>query len=148
MTTVKISILLFLALFTVSCNTKSEITNDELKAIIIKKTQTIRATLKNGDPSFVINSHTDDAIQFMPNGTEIVGKEALKVLYKNVAAYGVDIESIPTTVEKLSNDIAIEVGIFTSTMKTGKRNKGKYILIWKKVGNDWKIYKAIDQAKL
>ena len=84
----------------------------------------------------------------MPDWTEIVGKEALKALYKNVAASGVDIESVPTTVEKLSTDIAIEVGIFTSTTTTGKQNKGKYILIWKKVGNDWKIYKAIDQAKL
>ena len=143
---VKLCILFFLALVVVSCN--RAITNDELKAIFIEKTKITRTTLKNGDPSSVINMHTDDAIQFMPDGTEIVGKEALKILYKNVAASGVDIESIPTTVEKLSNDIAMEVGIFTSTTTTGKQNKGKYILIWKKVDNDWKIYKAIDQAKL
>ena len=144
----KLFVFIFWALFAVSCKNKNDITNDELKAIIIKKTQTIRATLKNGDPSYVVNTHTDDAVQFMPDGTEIAGKEALKVLYNNVATAKIDIESVPTTVEKLSTDIAIEVGIFTSTTTTGKQSKGKYILIWKKVGDDWKIYKAIDQAKL
>ena len=145
---VKLFVILFLALIMASCTNQIETTNEEIRAIITKKTQIIRTTLKNGDPSFVVNLHTDDAIQFLPNGTEIVGKEALKAFYSNVAASRVDIESAAATVEKLSNDMAMEVGIFTSTTTAGKQNKGKYILIWKNVDNDWKIYKAIDQAKL
>ena len=145
---VKLLVILFLALIMVSCSIHRKITTDEIRAIITKKTQTIRTTLKNGDPSFVVNSHTDDAIQFLPDGTEIVGKEALKAFYSKVAASRVDIESVTTTVEKLSKDMAMEVGIFTSTTTAGKQSKGKYILIWKNVDNDWKIYKAIDQAKL
>ncbi|CAN5329233.1 hypothetical protein BH10BAC4_BH10BAC4_06870 [soil metagenome] len=139
-------VLFFLVLVIISCNT--EITNDELKAIIIKNDEIIRTTLKNGDPSFVINMHTDDAIQFMPDGTEIAGKDRLREFYNRVATSRVDIESIPTTVEILSSDIAMEVGIFISTTITGEKNKGKYVLIWKKVDSDWKIYKAIDQAKI
>ena len=54
----------------------------------------------------------------------------------------------PTSVEQLAGDIVYEVGIFTSTSKTGTQNTAKYINIWKKIDGDWRIYKAIDQAKL
>jgi hypothetical protein len=58
------------------------------------------------------------------------------------------IKSTPTTIENLSDDTAFEVGVFTSTTKDGNINSSKYIIVWKKVGEDWKIYKSIDQAKI
>jgi hypothetical protein len=61
---------------------------------------------------------------------------------------GIDIKSTTISVEKLTNDTAFEVGTFVSTLKLGTQSKGKYIIIWKKVGENWRIYKAIDQAKL
>ena len=144
----KLIVLICACIFLTSCSKKSLITKDEMKQIIIKKYENVRVTLKNGDPNYVVNIHTANAVQFLANGTEVVGIVALKAFYEKVATLGIDIKSIPTTIELLSNDTAFETGIFTSTSKTGKVSSAKYIIIWKKVNGDWKIHKAIDQAKL
>jgi ketosteroid isomerase-like protein len=108
----------------------------------------MRTTLKSGDPNYVLKMHTKDAILFLQNGTEVVGITALKPFYEKVASTGIDIKSKPTTIELISENVAFEVGVFTSTSKTGIQNSAKYINIWKRVEGDWKIFKAIDQAKL
>ncbi len=131
-----------------SRNAKAQNSNDDVKQIIIKKYEKMRTTIKSGDPNYVLNMHTKDAILFLPNGKEVVGITALKPFYEKVASTGVDIKSNPTTIELLSKDVILEVGTFTSTSKTGIQNSAKYINIWKRVEGDWKIVKAIDQAKL
>lgn len=130
-----------------SCNTKTH-SADDVKQIIIKKYEKMRTTLKNGDPIYVLNLHSKDAILFLQNGTEVVGISALKPFYEKVALTGVDIKSIPTSIELLSENVAFEVGTFTSTSTSGTQNSAKYINIWKKIDGDWKLYKAIDQTKL
>jgi ketosteroid isomerase-like protein len=144
------SILLFVCLTTIllSCNKKSSNFNDEIKQIIAKKYEKMRASLKNGDSNYVLEMHAEDAILFLPNGKEVAGITALKPFYEKVASTGIDIKSTPTSVELISENIAFEVGSFISTSKTGVQNSAKYINIWKKIEGDWKIYKAIDQAKL
>lgn len=134
--------------FLLSCNKKSVNSNDAIRQIIIKKYEKVRATLKNGDPNYVLNMHSKDAVLFLKNGTQVDGIAALKIFYEKVAPTGIDIESTPTTIELLSENVAFEVGTFTSTSKTGIQNSAKYINIWKKTDGDWKLFKSIDQAKL
>jgi ketosteroid isomerase-like protein len=131
-----------------SCNVKSTISNNEIKQIIVEKYEKMRTTLKSGDASYVLNMHSKDAILFLQNGTEVVGISSLKAFYEKVASTGIDIKSTPTTVELISENVAFEVGVFISTSKTGIQDSAKYINIWKNVDGDWKLYKAIDQAKL
>jgi ketosteroid isomerase-like protein len=137
-----------LTVFLSSCNKKDSNSNDDIKQIITKKYEKMRTTIKSGDPNYVLEMHSKDAILFLQNGMEIVGITALKPFYEKVALTGIDIKSIPTTIELLSENVAFEVGIFTSTSKTGTQNSAKYINIWKKIEGDWKLYKAIDHAKL
>jgi ketosteroid isomerase-like protein len=143
-----IFILIIFSVYLPSCNKKSKAASNEIKQIIIEKYENMRVTLKKGDSDYVLNMHTKDAILYLPSGKEIVGIIELRPFYEKVAATGIDIKSIPTKVELLTDDVAFEVGIFTSTSKTGARNSAKYINIWRKVDGDWKICKAIDQAKL
>jgi ketosteroid isomerase-like protein len=131
-----------------SYNSKAQNSNDEIKQIIIEKYQKMRVALKNGDPNYVLNMHTTDAILFLQNGKEVVGITELKPFYDKVATSGIDINSTPTTVELLSENIVFEVGTFIGTTKTGTQNSAKYVNIWKKIDGDWKLFKAIDQAKL
>lgn len=146
----KLKLLLLIGLIasSTSCISNRKITKDELKNLIIGKYEKMRVTIQNGDPSYVIKMHTDDAVLFKADGTETKGIEELSILYNQVAASGIDLKSIPITVEKLTEDSAFEVGVFTSTTKNGKISSSKYIIVWKKVGEDWKIYKSIDQAKI
>ena len=131
-----------------SCNNESAVSKNEMEQIITEKYENMRTTLKNGDPNYVLNMHTKDAILFMQNRKEVVGIEELRPFYEKVATTGIDIKSIPTAIEFLSEDVVYEVGTFTSTSTSGFQNSTKYINIWKRVEGDWKICKAIDQAKL
>ncbi len=146
----KLTLFLFLcpAILLFSCKKKNIISDNEIKQIIIEKYEKMRTTLKSGDPNYVLNMHTEDAILFLPNGKEVVGITALRPFYESVATAGIDIKSIPTSIELLSEDVAYEVGTFTSSTKTGIQNSAKYINIWKNMDGEWKILKAIDQAKL
>jgi ketosteroid isomerase-like protein len=141
-------LLLSLAIIVSSCNSKNTISENEVKQIIIEKYKTMRTSLKSGDPNYVLNMHTKDAILFLPNGKEVIGITELRPFYEKVATTGIDIKSTPTIVELLSDNVAFEVGTFIGTSKTGIQNSAKYVNIWKKIDGDWKLYKAIDQAKL
>jgi uncharacterized protein (TIGR02246 family) len=119
-----------------------------LKQLIIDKYKKIKVTLQNGDPTYVLDIHTDDAILFKADGNEVSGIKELSKFYKQVAASQITIESNPLSVEKLSEDTAFEFGVFTSTTTKGKKHSAKYMNIWKRYGNDWKIYKAIDHSAI
>lgn len=131
-----------------SCNETKTNSSEELKKHIIEKYENVHTTLLNGNSDYVLSLHTDDAVQFLPDGSEVNGIEALTEFYKKVAASRIDIKSTPISVEKLSDTIAFEVGVYNSTNSTGKESIGKYIIIWERTDGDWKILKAIDQAKL
>lgn len=131
-----------------SCDKKSTTSSKEVEQIIMEKYKNMRTTLKSGDPNYVLNMHTKDAVLFLPNGKEVVGMTALKPFYEKVATTSIYIKSTPTTIELLSDDVAFEVGTFISTSVTGEQNSAKYINIWKKIDGEWQLYKAIDQAKL
>lgn len=135
-------------IFLASCNEKNTNSNNEIKQIIVEHYEKMRTTLKSGDPNYVLNMHSEDAILFLPNGNEVVGMTELRPFYEKVANTGINIKSTPTSIELLSEDVAYEVGTFTSTSKTGIQNSAKYINIWTNVDGEWKIFKAIDQAKL
>jgi ketosteroid isomerase-like protein len=141
-------LILSLAIIVSSCHNKNTISENEVKQIIIEKYKTMRPSLKSGDPNYVLNMHTKDAILFLPNGKEVIGITELRPFYEKVATTGIDINSTPTIVELLSDNVAFEVGTFIGTSKTGIQNSAKYVNIWKKIDGDWKLYKAIDQAKL
>jgi ketosteroid isomerase-like protein len=78
----KLSILACTALFLASCTKKIGLTNNDIKQIIVKTNENVRTTLKNGDPNYVLSIHTQDAIQFLSDGTEVVGIAALKTFYE------------------------------------------------------------------
>lgn len=130
-----------------SCNEKNTNSNNEIKQIIVEHYEKMRTTLKSGDPNYVLNMHAQDAILFLLNGREVVGITELRPFYEKVATTGIDINSTPTSIELLSKDVAYEVGTFTATSKTGIQNSAKYINIWKNINGEWKIFKAIDQAR-
>ena len=148
MTNLKLLILFSFYLFITSCESNSKFTDEELKNHIAEKYELMSSSLQRGESDYIINLHTDNAILFKADGTELNGIDELSQLYKQVAVSGVVIKSKPTTVELFSDDIAFEVGTFVATMKDGQTNSAKYMIIWKRVGKDWKIYKSIDQAKL
>lgn len=91
----------------------------------------------------VVNMYTDDA-KIFPAGRDILGGRELaaywnpKVLNSKIVYHKVTPEEI-----KVIGDEAYDWGYYEGTSKSERGQstwRGKYIIIWKKIDDTWKIY--------
>ena len=102
------------------------------------------ADFAKGDGVAVAGHYTVAGQVFPPNGEIVKGREAIAKFWKGVMEAGVK-EAKVTTVEAESHGgTAHEVGTYVLTGEGGKTlDTGKYIVIWKRDGGQWKIHRDI-----
>lgn len=118
--------------------------NGEDITIILSNTKEFSKAYVDGDFEKLTSFYSNDA-KILPPGTGIIeGKEA--ILKQWILPKGVNVvyhNVIPREI-KVLEDTAYDFGIYegSSIGKDGNRSlwRGKYVIIWKKTGNDWKIY--------
>jgi uncharacterized protein (TIGR02246 family) len=94
-----------------------------------------------GDIATVAGMYTDDAF-VLPAGSPMVrGRDAIQTLWKGGAELFEGMQLTTVDVLSLGNDAAREVGTFVLKTKgqSPKELEGKYVVIWQKVGSDWKL---------
>ena len=86
--------------------------------------------------------YTDDAIA-LPNGSAMVqGRAAIEAMWKGILAEHVGDPKLTTLdVKPLGPSAAREIGTFCLKTKGPRPQEvsGKYVVVWEKVGNDWKL---------
>jgi uncharacterized protein (TIGR02246 family) len=84
--------------------------------------------------------YTDDAIILPPGAEMITGKAEIVSFWGNAGQGIKDLKVTTADVKPLGNSAAREIGTFS--FKTGGQTTqevtGKYVVVWQKVGNDWK----------
>ena len=113
------------------------------KIIDEKNNQFTQAHIKR-DTAFLNNTYTQDARVFAPNSEVITGRSAIAAINLEFVNFGINEFREETTALYGSGDYLINEGNYFMTY--GKENtvdKGKFINIWKKVNNDWKLYSNI-----
>ncbi len=98
----------------------------------------------NKDYEGLARSYTDNAKIFPSNAPIIAGYEAIKKRWSGSAGYTpITHEIIPEEIVILG-DTAHDYGIYRGKNKnddgTEMTYKGKYVVIWKKIDNRWKMY--------
>jgi uncharacterized protein (TIGR02246 family) len=102
------------------------------------------------DPTKFASFYTDDGMVMLEGAPLISGRtaiaETLTPMMKDDPNFGLTFETVKVEVAR-SSDIAYETGTYqmtTSDPKTKKPApvKGKYVVVWKKVGGTWKA--AVD----
>lgn len=88
--------------------------------------------------------YTATATVMAPNGARVSGSSAILEFWKT-ALPGVPAVGKLTTVEvEAHGDTAHEVGTYQLSAADGKVvDKGKYIVIWKREGGQWKLHRDI-----
>ena len=88
--------------------------------------------------------YTTTAILLPPNGVSSTGSQAILEFWKS-ALPGAPAVGTLTTVEVESHgDTAHEVGTYQLSLADGKvADKGKYVVIWKREGGQWKLHRDI-----
>jgi uncharacterized protein (TIGR02246 family) len=94
-----------------------------------------------GDFSGVASLYTDDAIALPPGSGMVKGKAAIEAMWKSMAEQVGDPEVTTLDVKPLGPAAAREIGTFSLKTKSAKPQEvtGKYVVVWEKIGGDWKL---------
>ena|SRR5208337_2092794 len=97
-----------------------------------------------GDFAGVASLYTDDATAFPPGSSMVKGRAAIESMWKKMAEEVSDPKFTTLDVKPLGPSAAREIGTFSLRTKgsTPKEVAGKYVVVWEKIGSDWKL--AID----
>jgi uncharacterized protein (TIGR02246 family) len=117
----------------------------DVKAQIEKVNEAFVAAFGGGDAAAVAKMYSSDAQVFAPNSDVITGAEAIQKFWKGAMDMGVKSATLRTTeAQPHGATRAHEVGTYAMLGADGKElDRGKYIVIWKKEGNAWKIHRDI-----
>jgi len=128
----------------IDCTKKESKSGAEEKEHILTVAKNFSKAYMDGDLDAIVNTYTTDG-KILPNNTLVIeGHEALRKYWK--VAEGTSIlhhELNPREVNVLGN-YAYDYGYYQGKTKQADGSiaewKGKYVVVWKKVGEDWKMY--------
>jgi len=94
-----------------------------------------------GDFAGVASLYTTDATAFPPGSAMVQGAAATGAMWKDVAEKVGDPKFTTLDVKPLGSSAAREIGTFSLKTKgpAPQEMSGKYVVVWEKVGNDWKL---------
>jgi len=94
-----------------------------------------------GDFAGVASLYTDDATAFPPGSGMVKGGAAIEALWKSMAEQVSDPKLTTLDVKPLGPSAAREIGTFSLKTKgpMPKEVTGKYLVVWEKIGSDWKL---------
>jgi uncharacterized protein (TIGR02246 family) len=94
-----------------------------------------------GDFAGVASLYTDDAIAFPPGSGMVKGRTGIEAMWKGMAEKVSDPKVTTLDVKALGPSAAREIGTFSLKTKgsTPQEVTGKYVVVWEKVGSDWKL---------
>jgi ketosteroid isomerase-like protein len=103
--------------------------------------------VRAGDEERFVRLYAEDAILLLPARDPLVGSAGVRTFFASFKARGVrDIQLATLEVEDLG-ETAWERGSFEMTGAEGSvLGRGKYIVIWKRAGDAWKLYRDIVNA--
>jgi len=132
-----------------SCQSSSESSNLlEAKAELETISNSYHNAVKTVNVDSVTAFWTDDLQIYSHSLGEISGKEAFRKLLENFYP-GLEIPEIRITSRELdvSENLAVEVTEFTEILiRDGgdpQNENGKYVAVWKKIDNRWRINKMV-----
>jgi uncharacterized protein (TIGR02246 family) len=94
-----------------------------------------------GDFAGIASFYTADAIALPPGSAMVQGRGAIEAMWKGMAEQVSDPKLTTLDVKPLGPSSAREIGTFSLKTRgsTPQEVSGKYVVVWEKVGNDWKL---------
>ena len=94
-----------------------------------------------GDIAAVAAHYTEDATVLPPGAEMVLGRNAILTFWKSAADQIGDIKLTAVDVKPLGSNAAREIGTFSLRTKGAQSQQvtGKYVVVWEKVGGDWKL---------
>ena len=94
-----------------------------------------------GDFNRIASLYTEDATALPPGSGMVKGRAAIASMWKGMAQQVTNPKVVTLEVKLLGSTGAREIGTFSLQTKapTPQEVSGKYVVIWEKVGREWKL---------
>ena len=94
-----------------------------------------------GDFAGVASLYTEHATAFPPGSPMAKGRAAIEAMWKKMAEQVSDPKITTLDLKSLGPSAAREIGTFSLKTKgaTPQEATGKYLVVWEKIGSDWKL---------
>ena len=111
------------------------------KAAVQELTDKWAAAFNEGDAAAVAALYTDDAYLLAPDMEITQGRDAIQKFWQGGIEQLSDMKLTVVDVELLGENALREIGTFTAMTKGDQPQEvsGKYVNIWEKVGDEWKL---------
>jgi uncharacterized protein (TIGR02246 family) len=111
------------------------------KATIEKLNDAWTAAFNKGDAAAVAALYTEDAYVLPPGSAMVKGRAAIEAFWRQAAQQMTDAKLTTVDVLPLGRSAAREVGTVTLRTKSQPPQEvvGKYVVVWRKIGRDWKL---------
>lgn len=111
------------------------------RATIEKLNDVWTAAFNKGDAAAVAALYTEDAYVLPPGSAMVKGRAAIEAFWRQAAQQMTDAKLTTLDVLPLGRSAAREIGTVTLKTKSQPPQEvvGKYAVVWRKVGRDWKL---------
>ena len=111
------------------------------KATIEKLNDAFVSAFNKGDYATVAGMYTEDAFLLPPGSEMAKGRSNVQAFWTKAGEAIGDAKLTTLDVKPLGTEAAREVGTFSLMTKGPQPQKvtGKYVVVWQKVGTDWKL---------
>jgi uncharacterized protein (TIGR02246 family) len=99
------------------------------------------AAFNKGDAAAVAALYTEDAYVLPPGSAMVKGRAAIEAFWRQAAQQMSDAKLTTIDVLPLGRSAAREIGTVTLKTKSQPPQEvvGKYVVVWRKIGRDWKL---------
>ncbi len=104
------------------------------------------AAFNAGDAAAVAGLYTEDAVVYPPGGGPVDGRSAIQAFWQGAIDSGMKVDDLHAVEVEARGDMAGEIGVLTLTVPGdagSTKVSGKYIVIWKRVGDTWQLHRDI-----
>ncbi len=111
------------------------------KAAIEKLNDVWTAAFNKGDAAAVAALYTEDAYVLPPGSAMVQGRAAIEAFWRQAAQQMSDAKLTTVDLLPLGRSAAREIGTVSLKTKAQPPQEvvGKYVVLWRKVGRDWKL---------
>ena len=136
-----------ICLLLLNCATPKE-DSSQISEGISKTNEAFMSAVTNGDAAGVAAQYTDDAQLLPPNADLVIGKQEIQNAMQGFIDSGINGIRLESTEIEGMGDVAFEVGKYTLSVDQQVVDNGKYIVIWKKDGEQWKLHRDIFNSNM
>jgi uncharacterized protein (TIGR02246 family) len=124
-------------------------TSKGIQAAIAAANENFMSTFNRGDSAGIGDLYTENG-QLLPTGSDFVtGKAAIQAFWQGAMDMGIKTARLDTVEAEEHGDTAIDIGKYTLSGEAGNvMDRGKYVVIWKQEGGQWKFHRDIWNSSL